>query len=712
MLDVAAPSLVLPSAVSFNPSRLNAQKLRIRNREHKEARLSAPPDLLAECEREGLSWPRRAARLVHRMCEAEQPCIHADERIVFTRTTPSVPPIYSPEQWSAKTAGRTLHELGPISNICADWGNVLSRGLLERRRVALETRQRLATEPEAVEFLDCAVETIDAVLDLAARYAREARRIGKSDVADILERVPALPPASFHEALQALRLLHAVVWMGGHYHVGLGRIDQYLWPYLSHDLETKALDIAGAEELLAEFFISLNKDSDLYPGVQQGDNGQTVMLGGQTQDGLDGVNELTRMAIRVALYTNMIDPKVNLRITEDTDLSLLTLATELTRKGLGFPQYSNDAVVIPALIANGYDPEDAANYTVAACWEFIIPGKGMEVVNIGAVSMPLAADQAIRAGLLAHESFESILKRTTQNIEEQTRDLVKSYAHLLLPPAPYYSVLMDGCLETGRDLSCGLKYNNYGIHGAASSSAADALAAVQKLVFQEKSVKPEELLNAMAANFEGYEALQDKLLHEAPKTGNDPEADELLTALFDALADACNHVEDNGRGGRVRPGTGSAMYYVWLTRGAPGSCKDAPIGATADGRKRGEFFSANLAPSPQAQVRGPISVLQAFSRLNYRRICNGGPITMELSDSVFADPEGLTKSAMLVHTFASLGCQQLQLNTVNLDTLLDAREHPERHRNLIVRVWGWSGYFCELGPEYQEHIIARHLYGN
>ena len=679
---------------------------------HKIVRLLVSPELLDECEHEGFSWPRRAARLVRRMCEAEQPYIHEDERIVFTRTTPSVPPIYSPEQWREKTAGRTLHELGPISNICANWGHVLSQGLLERRRVALGTRERLNGDSEAVEFLDCAIETIDAVLDLAARYAAESRRMGKSELARILERVPAMPPRTFHEALQSLRLMHAVVWMGGHYHVGLGRIDQYLWPYLNQDLENHLLDIAGAEELLAEFFISLNKDSDLYPGVQQGDNGQTVMLGGQTQDGRGAVNELTRMAIRVALYTNMIDPKVNLRITENTDLSLLTLATELTRRGLGFPQYSNDAVVIPALIANGYDPADAWNYTVAACWEFIIPGKGMEVVNIGAVSMPLAADQAIRAGLSEHESFESILRRTAENIRAQVHDLVNHYSRLRLPPAPYYSVLMDGCLEAGRDLSCGLKYNNFGVHGAASSSAADALAAVRSLVYIEKSVEPEELLHAMAANFEGFEALQDRLLHEAPKTGNDPEADELLVVLFDALADACDAVQDNGRGGRVRPGTGSAMYYVWLTRGKPGECGDAPIGATADGRKKGEFFSANLAPSPQAQVRGPIGVLQAFSRLNYRRICNGGPITMELSDSVFADPEGLEKCAKLVRTFARLGCQQLQLNTVSLNTLHDAREHPERHRNLIVRVWGWSGYFCELGPEYQEHIIARHLYGD
>jgi pyruvate-formate lyase len=701
----------MESSVSFSSARLDAQIMRVRNFEHRSLRHPCAPDLISECENERLTWCGRVARLVRRMCDAEKPVIYSDERIVFTRTVPNVPPIYSPEDWQQITSGRTLHELGPISNICADWEMVLSQGLLERKRIAKETLARLSGDADAAEFLECALETLDAVLELASRYAEEARRVGKAEIAQILEHVPGLPPRTFHEALQSLRLLHSVVWMSGHYHVGLGRIDQYLWPYLKDDLESGRLDIPSAEELLAEFFISLNRDSDLYPGVQQGDNGQTVMLGGIARDGSLGVNELTRMAFRVALYTNMIDPKINLRINKQTDLSLLELATELTRRGLGFPQYSNDDVVIPGLIANGYDPDDARNYTVAACWEFIIPGKGMEVVNIGAVSMPLAVDQAVRSSLANAENFEVVRANTAKNIYRQVNDLVNSYSHLLLPPAPYYSALMDGCLETGRDLCHGLKYNNFGIHGAASSSAADALAAVRRLVYEEPIISPDKLLRALDANFDGYKSIQRLLLHSAPKTGNDPEADELLTWLFDCLADACEAVKSNGRGGHIRPGTGSAMYYVWLSRGRPGGCKELPIGATADGRKQGEFFSANLAPSPQAQIRGPFSVLQAFSHVNYSRICNGGPITIELSDSVFAEPEGLTKCAMLVRTFTDLGCQQLQLNTITLDQLLDAREHPERHRNLIVRVWGWSGYFCELAPEYQEHIISRHLYG-
>ena len=151
------------------------------------------------------------------------------------------------------------------------------------------------------------------------------------------------------------------------------------------------------------------------------------------------------------------------------------------------------------------------------------------------------------------------------------------------------------------------------------------------------------------------------------------------------------------------------MYYVWLAKGHPGM-REPTVGATADGRLSAQPFSANLAPSLGIRVRGPISTLQSFAKIDYRRACNGGPITMELSDTVFRNPQSVRKTAMLVRAFAQLGCMQLQLNSLCLETLLDAKVHPENHKNLIVRVWGWSGYFCELTPEYQDQIIARHLY--
>jgi formate C-acetyltransferase len=288
--------------------------------------------------------------------------------------------------------------------------------------------------------------------------------------------------------------------------------------------------------------------------------------------------------------------------------------------------------------------------------------------------------------------------------------LAGSYERLLLPPAPYYSVLMTDCLERAQDLSKGAQYNNFGIHGAGSANAADALAAVQKFVFDDCSMKPAELLAGLDSDFKGYEDLRMKLAEQAPKVGNnDDRVDRFMVDLFNMLAEACEYYGKTSRGGILRPGSGSAMYYVWLTQGHEGM-HEPKVSATAEGRHKGQPFGANLAPEQGVQIRGPFSVLLSFAKLDYQRICNGGPVTMELSDTVFRGQESLRKVAMLVRAFAQQGCQQLQLNSINVDTLREARIHPEWHKNLIVRVWGWSGYFCELSPEYQDQIIARHIY--
>jgi len=220
-------------------------------------------------------------------------------------------------------------------------------------------------------------------------------------------------------------------------------------------------------------------------------------------------------------------------------------------------------------------------------------------------------------------------------------------------------------------------------------------------VFDGCDIRPEDLISALNADFVNYDEIY-KLLHdESPKVGNNETLpDDLLVLLFDYFAQACEAYPDNGRGGKIRPGSGSAMYYAWLAN------KDL-LGATAEGRRAGEYFGANLAPSLNIKVNGPISILKSFSKIDYERIINGGPITIEFSDSVFNSADSTRKVGMFVHTFAKLGCQQLQLNTLRSDILKEAQAYPERYRNLIVRVWGWSGYFCELSNEYQEQIISR-----
>jgi pyruvate-formate lyase len=691
--------------------RLNELRLRTRERDFVKYHSGRTPDTSAVFDSMNLSWVQRVSRLTALMCEAQDVVIEPGEQIVFTQTVAPVSDVHSAEDWAVISLGRTLHEgVSVISNICPDWGMVLSLGMLGRKKAAQESRRKHSNDAEAAVFLDCVVETIDALLGLVARYAEEAEKIGNDKIAKILKRVPAYPPGSFHEALQSLRFAYAVPWFIGHYQLGFGRFDQYMWPYLENDLESGRLDMEAAEDLLAEFFISLNRDTDLFPGVQPGDNGQTMVINGVKRDGTDGVNELTKMVLRVTDQVALIDPKINLRIDSKTDLSLLQLAAKLTARGLGFPQYVNDDLVIPSLVSHGYELEDARDYAVAGCWEPIIPGFGMEFVNIGAVSFPAASDRAIKETLAEGGSFEEILDKTALDIEEQVFRIADNYKNLLVGPSPYVSMLMNGCIEAGRDLSKGLKYNNFGIFGACSANASDALGAVKKFVFDEKSIEAGELLAALDADFNGYEHVQEKLSKHGPKVGNnDDYVDAIMTSLFRWFAEACEKYGRNGRGGIIRPGVSTAMYYMWLARGSEGMIEPL-VGATADGRKRGEPFSANLAPSPGADVKGPLSVLQSFSKIDFQRVFNGGPVTMEFSDSVFRGDESLKKVAMLVRTSAQLGCQQLQINTLNREKLLEAKKNPDKYKDLIVRVWGWSGYFCELDPEYQDHIIARNMY--
>ena len=422
------------------------------------------------------------------------------------------------------------------------------------------------------------------------------------------------------------------------------------------------------------------------------------MLGGLNPDGSSSYNELSELCLQASLELSLIDPKINLRVSRNTPLDVYILGSKLTKQGLGFPQYANDDVVIPALLSYGYAPRDAYNYTVAACWEFIVPGTGMDVPNIDAVSFALAAQQAVEKHLLAANTFSDLMEAVKHEIRSQSAACVENTRNLYMFPAPFLSLMMDGCADSGRDVSRGCRYNNYGFHGTGLATAVDALAAVRKYVFGDDSVKKQELLKALESDFATNETLLAKLRYDAPKMGNnDPEADDIAVELLDAFADSLEGLK-NDRGGIFRAGTGTAMYYLWHAGKLP---------ATADGRKRGEVIAANYSPSIFARVKGPVSILQSFAKPHLARVCNGGPLTLELHDTLFRNDEAIQKVALMVKSFMDLGGHQLQLNAVNRDTLFDAQKHPQDHRNLIVRVWGWSGYFVELDKEYQDHIIQR-----
>lgn len=652
----------------------------ITSHKQREYRVTELPDLSADYAAQNLSPRARMSDRFVRLMDAEIPHILPDQKIVFLRTVKKPYDCFTEDEWAEIKSKHFIHELGYISNICPDHTYLMKRGLL-------------AVREDADEYSKA---DIDALLRLTERYRQHAAENGRPDVAAVLEKVPAYPAETFREALQFFRIIHYALWAEGNYHNTIGRFDKYMMPYLEADLDAGRITEDEAYELLLDFFLSFNIDSDMYNGIQQGDNGQSMMLGGSDGQGGEIFNLLTRLCLRASGELKLIDPKINLRVTKNTPLSVYEEGTKLTAVGLGFPQYSNDDTVIPALVKLGYDPVDAADYTVAACWEFIIPGLGMEIANIGALSYPLAVDKAFHEALKTADSFEDFQAAVKSAIEEQCASIMAGVKDVWFVPSPFMDLLY-GC----RDISQGSKYNNFGIHGTGLSCAADSLTAIKKYVFDEKSVTPEEYIAAVDADFEGYDELLHRLRYETPKTGsNDDEADSMMVWLTECMSGALRG-KTNERGGIWRAGTGSAMFYLWHAEA---------IGASPDGRRNNEPFAANYSPSLFAKIDNPVNIIRSYTKPDLGKVINGGPLTLEFDAGIFSSDENRTKVASLVKYFITQGGHQLQLNAVSKEALLDAQAHPEKYERLIVRIWGWSAYFVELDKAFQDHVIRRHEY--
>ncbi len=649
------------------------------NKKHHQYRHTVNWNLGEEYSQKGLSPMERMADRFERMMNEEKPVILPDEKIVYLRTVSNLPDCFTEKEWDELKSKYYIHELGYISNFSPNYYDTISTGLLKKREESDEYGKR----------------AIDNIINLADRYLEEAKKQNRDDLVEILTQVPRYPARNFREALQFFRIIHFALWIEGNYHNTLGRFDKYIYPYLKADMEKGVYTRETALELLEDFFLSFNKDSDIYVGVQQGDNGQSMMLGGMDENGEYIFNLLTELCMEASCNNKLIDPKINLRVNKNTPKEIFVKATHLTKAGLGFPQYSNDDVVIPALEKLGYEHNDAVNYAVAACWEFIIPNVGADVDNIGAMSYPKAIDTVLHNGFMECETYEDFYGKVVEEINNECDRICDGIRDLWFVPSPFMNVIM-GC-----NIAEGSKYNNFGIHGTGIATGADSLAAIKKYVFEEKTIDKQTLLEAIDSNYEKHSELLPILRYEAPKLGNNNDyVDSIATALLDSFA-KCLEGRVNCRGGIYRAGTGSAMFYLWHAN---------EIGASADGRRAKEPFGTNYSVSLFAKVKGPVSVIASMTKQHFENAINGGPLTLEFHQSVFADEDGIEKVAALVKRYIELGGHQLQLNTVNTEQLLDAQAHPENYKQLVVRIWGWSAYFVELDKEYQDHVIARQAY--
>lgn len=614
-----------------------------------------------------------------KLSAAETPVLLEGEKICFLRTIKNIPDIFTEDEWAEIKSKHYIHELGYMSNLSPDYEGTIKAGLLEKRKSADEYGKRV----------------IDAIIDLSDRYKAEAEKQGKTELAKVLIRVPRYGATSFYEALQFFRIIHFSLWLEGNYHNTVGRFDKYMYPYLKADMEKGIYTRETALEMVEDFFLSFNKDSDLYVGVQQGDNGQSMVLGGIDENGEEVFNLLSELSLEASRNLLMIDPKINLRVGKNTPLKVYELGSELTKAGLGFPQYSNDDIVIDGLVSLGYDRKDAVNYVTAACWEFIIPKVGADVANIGALSFPKVIDICLHRDLNGCDTYADFEKAVQAEIKAQCDEITSGIKDLWFVPSPFMNTMIEGGIYDGA------KYNNFGIHGTGIATGADSLAAIEKYVFDRKVIAKKELIAAVDSDFEKNSEILPILRYEAPKMGTDDDkADSKATMLLDTFADSLKG-KKNCRGGIFRAGTGSAMYYLWHAN---------EIGASPDGRHKGEPFGTNYSPSLFARISGPLSVIKSFSKQHFKNAINGGPLTLEFAESMFNDSDSIKKIAMLVKSYVDMGGHQLQLNAVNTALMKDAQKNPEKHRQLVVRIWGWSAYFVELDKEYQDHVMRRQQY--
>jgi pyruvate formate-lyase/glycerol dehydratase family glycyl radical enzyme len=628
-----------------------------------------------------------------------------------------------------------------------DYEKVLRRGLSGLRDEACTRRAALdPLDPkhtvEQAPFLDAVILVCDAIVDFARRYAALAQQMAAAEkeprrrreleeIADTCAWVPEHPARTFRDAVQSQWFVQTVSRLeqriGGT--VGNGRIDQYLYPYYARDLEAGRLTPNSALELLECLWIGMARGVDLYtaPGSLSYTDGyahwEATTIGGQTREGQDATNALSHLVLQSKREFPLNYPDLAARIHARTPDRFLYDVCETIKEGTGFPKLFFDEEIVPLFLAKGAAIGEALDYCIAGCTEAKLVNRdavttGCAWVNLGAVVEMALHDGHIarlgteRVGIATGDarqftSFGDVWNAFCRQAEFVMQHvLVQQYVADTLKArfiaAPLCSMLHDLCMQSCTDMHAGpipgALYLGF-VDTLGFGTAIDSLAAIKHLVFDERQVTMAELLDAVDADFAGRDALLQRCLN-APKYGND-----------DARADAIGRdIEEFfvRSTGRYRTAFGGELdvRYVTITAHVPfGSI----LGATPDGRRAGEPISEGVSPVQGADRRGPTATLVSIARTkcDARKERAARLLNVKLSPAAVAGAGGTRKLMSLVRTAGDLKMWHLQFNVINRETLLAAQRDPQRYRNLLVRVAGYSAYFVDLSPQLQEEIIRR-----
>jgi formate C-acetyltransferase len=561
--------------------------------------------------------------------------------------------------------------------------------------------------------------------EMAAREPDPDRRAELLRVARVCSWVPAHAPRDFWEALQMYWFCHLAVIteLNGWDAFSPGHLDQHLEPYFQRGLDDGTLTREDAKELLGCVFVKFNNHpAPPKVGVTNAESGTytdfaNIDLAGLRRDGTDGVGDVSYLLLEVIDEMHLVQPSPNVQLSRVTPDHFLHAACRVIRKGYGYPALFNADGVVTQLLRKGKSVEDAREGGTSGCVETGAFGKEAYILT-GYFNLPKVLEITLHDGLDPRTGRQlgphtgdprqfATFDQLFAGYETQLRHFVeiklrgnalieRVYADAM--PAPFLSLITSDCIERGLDYNeGGARYNTSYIQGVGIGTLTDSLAALRTQVFEDRAISMGELLDALAAGYEGNEALRLRLRNRAPKWGNDDQAaDELMRAAFEAFVGAIDG-RPNGRGGsygvNMLPTT-SHIYFGVVT------------GATPDGRPAGSPLSEGISPVQGADRLGPTAVLRSAAKMDHARTC-GTLLNMKLSPGLVEGEEGIEKLAHLVRAYFKLGGHHLQFNVVRADTLRDAQARPEEHRDLIVRVAGYSDYFCDLPPSLQEEIIAR-----
>lgn len=585
---------------------------------------------------------------------------------------------------------------------------------------------RLQADPSSADFghrdqfWQAALQVCDAGTRLGKRYAQKAsalaREAGAADdkarldsIAAACSRVPADGARTLAEATQALWLLHILTCgEDGINANSLGRVDQILYPYYAADLEAGRIDRAGAVALMEELACRLYLEYDV----------QAITLGGVDGDGNDAANEMSYIILEATRDVGFVRD-LSVRLHDRSPAPFVRLASELMARGGGIPFIFNDDCFIPALTERGIALEHARDYAPIGCIELTIPGKANPHAVSGWFNSLKCLELALFNGkdpksgeqlgpatgeLDGFGDFEEFFDAYTRQVEYFAQGMVAGcnageLAQQKAGPLPCWSVMTDDCIQRGRDITDGGPvYNYHSICFLGVPNTADAMMAIKKLMFEDKAVGPAEFRHALTGNFRDCEAVRQKLLHGAPKYGNDkPEVDDLARRVAVHFIDLMDDMRSplNGR------------YFVHLFSFVANISFGKTVGATPDGRCAGEPLAYSLSAHQGRDMCGVTALLNSLARLPHDKAAGATAAIVDVDPAMVQGEAGVERLKQLVQTSVAMKIGQLQWNVTSVERLKQAREDPEKYGNIAVRVAGYSQMFKLVDKELQDHIIAR-----